>query len=74
MGVLLFYVCRAVHCPVTSPKPRGKAGISMEAQPSQQRLTLDFNTVVANKGLSQLLVGRDNWEQRKAAWFYLWRS
>lgn len=70
----MFYVCRAVHCPVTSPKPSGKAGIIMEAQPSQQLLTLDFNTVVANKGLSQLLVERDNWEQRKAAWFYLWRS
>lgn len=55
-GCIVLYVCRAAHSPVTSPKASGKAGIIMEARPSQQCLTLDFNTAVANKGPSQLLV------------------
>lgn len=45
----------------------------MEARPSQRHLTSDFNMAVANKGPSQLLVDRDDWEQRKVARFYLWR-
>lgn len=55
-GCIVLYVCRAAHSPVTSPKASGKAGIIMEARPSQQCLTLDFNTAVVNKGPSQLLV------------------
>lgn len=65
-------MCRAAHCPGT--KASGKAGIIMEAQPSQQCLESDFNMVVANKDLSQLLADSNNWEQRKDAWFYLWGS
>lgn len=72
--IVVLHVCRAVYRAVTSHKPSGEAGIIMEAWPSQQCLTSDFNTAVANKGPSRLLVDRDDWEQRKVAQFYLWRS
>lgn len=71
--IVIIHLCRAVHCPVTSHKPSEETGI-VEAQPSQQRLMSDFNTAVANKGPRQLLVDRDDWEQRKVAGFYVGRS
>lgn len=67
MGVLL-YVCAGQLA------ASGKAGIIMEAQPSQQPLTLDFSTAVTNKGPTQPLVDGDHWGHRKAAGFYLCRS
>lgn len=57
--IVVLRVRRAVHHPVTSHKPTGEAGITTEEQPSPQRLTLDFNMAIANKG--QLVTGWQGW-------------